>query len=505
LHPTSLPGRFGIGSLGPSARSFVDFLARAGQGLWQVLPLGPTGYGDSPYQCFSAFAGNPLLIDPEELVSEGLLEGRDLSGAPSFPEDRVDFEALIAFKNGLLGRAFQTFASGRATGLRRSFEAFCREASPWLDDFGLFTALKESNGDRPWNTWEKAVARRDPGALEGARQRFGAEVESHKFRQFLFFRQWQALRSHCRSKGIRVMGDVPIFVAHDSADVWAHPELFRLRADGTPSHVAGVPPDYFSATGQLWGNPLYRWDALERTGFAWWVERLRATLGLFDLVRLDHFRGFEANWEVPGGDPTAERGRWAKVPGAKLLETVRAALGDLPMVAENLGYITPEVEALREQFRLPGMAILQFAWGPSGAGFRPHNYARDLVVYTGTHDNDTTVGWWTAPSGGGSTRTAAAVEAERELCRRYLATDGRAIHWDFIRAVLSSVADTAIVPMQDVLGLGSEARMNLPGRAHGNWRWRVSADALSPALAGRLKDLTVLYGRTPPAAPAPPR
>jgi 4-alpha-glucanotransferase len=506
LHPTSLPGRFGIGEIGAEARRFVDFLAGTHQGIWQVLPLGPTGYGDSPYQCFSAFAGNPLLIDLAELAEEGLLGKGDLARAPLFPEDQVEYGAVMAFKEPVLEKAFECFDKRGSPKNRQAFERFCHEQATWLEDFSLFMALKAAHGGSAWPRWEAGAARREPGAVARWRKEAAHAVASQKFRQYLFFRQWADLREYCHKRGVRIMGDVPIFVAHDSADVWAHSEFFKLAADGSPAFVAGVPPDYFSATGQLWGNPLYRWDVLERSGYAWWVERLRSTLALVDVVRLDHFRGFEASWEIPGGDATAERGRWVKGPGAKLLETLRDALGGLSIVAENLGFITPEVESLRQQFQLPGMAILQFAFGagPHEAGFRPHNYSRNLAAYTGTHDNDTTVGWWTSTGEGDSTRTKEEIKRERDFCSRYLASDGTEIHWDFIRAIISSVADTAIVPLQDVLGLGTKARMNLPGRPSGNWRWRFTGTALTPAISDRLSELTVLYGRaTPEAAETP--
>jgi 4-alpha-glucanotransferase len=498
LHPTSLPGGYGIGELGPEARSFAEFLHSTGQTLWQVLPLGPTGYGDSPYQCFSAFAGNPLLISLEGLVADGLLRARDLDDAPTLPADAVDFGAVIAWKRPLIRRAFERFGRKASSAEVDLFEEFRRSHAGWLDDFALFMALKESHGGAPWHAWEADLATRQPVALEAARERLAGEVRLVEFAQHLFFRQWTALRAYCRERGIRIVGDIPIFVAHDSADVWAHPELFHLAADGTPAFVAGVPPDYFSATGQLWGNPLYRWDVLARSGYSWWIERFRATLGLVDVVRLDHFRGFEAYWEVPAGHETAEHGRWVAGPGAELFEAVQQALGPLPIIAENLGVITPEVEALRERFSWPGMAILQFAFGSDDASdsFKPHNYPRNRVAYTGTHDNDTTVGWWAAGVGD-TTRTPAAVEAERSLCRRYLGTAGAEIHWDLVRLLLMSVADTVIVPLQDVLGIGSEGRMNLPGRATGNWRWRFRSEDLTPEIGDRLAEMTRLYGRFP--------
>jgi len=498
LHPTSLPGPFGIGEIGDEARRFADFLRATRQGLWQVLPLGPTGYGDSPYQCFSAFAGNPLLVSLDRLVKEGLLTASDLKKAPAFPIDRVDYGAVMKFKRPLLEKAFERFEKKAAGAQRDDFETFRRGQAEWLDDFALFMALKEGHEGASWHTWDEALVTRQPEALARAREEHAHEVRSLEFSQHLFFRQWEDLRRYCHSLGIRIVGDVPIFVAHDSSDVWAHPELFSLAADGRPAIVAGVPPDYFSATGQLWGNPLYRWDVLAKTGYRWWIQRFRAILGQVDRVRLDHFRGFEAYWEVSGEEPDAMNGRWVPGPGAALFEALQAALGPLPVIAENLGVITPEVEALREAFGWPGMAILQFAFGSDDAAddFKPHNYPRNRVVYTGSHDNDTTVGWWTAGVGD-TTRKHEEVEAERTFCKKYLGIEGHEIHWDFIRVVLSSVADTAIIPLQDVLGLGSEARMNLPGRPDGNWRWRFETAALTDGVRERLREMTEMYGRAP--------
>ena len=499
LHPTSLPGRFGIGELGPEAHRFADFLADAGQRLWQVLPLGPTGYGDSPYQCFSAFAGNPLLVSLEALVEDGWLAAADLESAPAFPQDTVDYDAVAAFKLPLLDRAFHRFEAEAEPADREAFDSFREANASWLDDYALYMAVKEAHSGVEWTEWDAAIARRRPEALARWREERADVVRAREFGQYLFFLQWKRLKDHCRERDVAIMGDIPIFVARDSADVWSHPELFQLEADGSPSFVAGVPPDYFSATGQLWGNPLYDWDEMARTGYAWWIERFRAALGLVDLVRLDHFRGFEAHWEIPAGEETAVNGRWVKGPGAGLFEALREALGDLPIVAENLGVITPEVEALRERFGFPGMAILQFAFGrdPEAAQFQPHNYPPNRVVYTGTHDNDTTVGWWTSSGQGDSTRSGDEVREERERALAYLDAEGREIHWAFIRAAVSSVADTAIVPLQDVLGLGSEARMNLPGRAHGNWRWRFTGESLTQEIRDRLRRLAELYGRTP--------
>jgi len=498
LHPTSLPGPHGIGELGPAALAFLDFLHETGQRLWQVLPLGPTGYGDSPYQCFSAFAGNPMLVSLDRLRDEGLLTDAELRGHPRFEEREVDFGRVIEWKRPLLEKACAAFEAGADGSRREAFQAFVSTHAAWLPDFALFTALQRANGGAAWNTWERSLVVRDSQALERARRGLARECREVEFAQWLFFEQWAAVRRAAHERGIRLMGDVPIFVAHDSADVWAHPELFHLGRDGRPSLQAGVPPDYFSATGQLWGNPLYRWDALERSGYAWWVERLRAVFELVDLVRLDHFRGFEAYWEVAGDATTAVHGRWVKGPGASLFEALRAALGELPVVAEDLGVITPEVEALRDALGLPGMAILQFAFGSDAHAntFLPHNYTKHKVVYTGTHDNDTVVGWWNAGVGD-STRTAADVERERERALAYVGGDGSEIHWDFVRTLLVSVADTAIVPLQDVLGTGAEGRMNLPGRGHGNWRWRFVAGELTPELRRRLRAVTEGSGRCP--------
>ncbi len=484
LHPTSLPGPFGIGDLGPAAYAWVDTLVRAGQKWWQVLPLGPTGYGDSPYQCFSAFAGNPYLVSPESLVQDGLISASDLADL-RFPEDRVDFGPVIQFKVSLLQRAWERFRAGAAAALKPELETFRDESAAWLDDFALFMALKDEHGGASWLTWEAPLVQREPAALDAARARLADGVRQHEFRQFLFFKAWRALKAHANTQGVRLIGDIPIFVSSDSADVWAHPEIFQLDANRQPVAVAGVPPDYFSKTGQLWGNPLYDWDALKANGYDWWVQRFQATLQQVDLVRLDHFRGFEAYWRIPAGMPTAEVGEWTPGPGAEFLTSIQDVLGGLPLIAEDLGVITPAVEALRDGFHLPGMKILQFAFGGATEDrFLPHTYEHNCVVYTGTHDNDTALGWY-----------AAAVEAERDLFRRYVARDGSDVSWDFIRLAWSSVADLAMAPLQDVLSLGTEARMNLPGRPSGNWAWRFRAGAVTPALVARLADLTELYAR----------
>ncbi len=498
LHPTSLPGRFGIGDLGPSAFEFIDLLASAGQRLWQVLPLGPTGYGDSPYQCFSAFAGNTLLISLERLLEDRLLAEDEVFDQHVFRPGHVDFPAVIAHRRALWPRVLSRFEAAGRTPMATRFDGFCSAHARWLDDFALFMAVKEAHGQAPWTAWEPDIAQRDPSAVVRWSARCARESRMHKLTQFLFFEQWQRLRDACHARSIEIMGDLPIFVAHDSADVWAGREFFRLDSDGQPSVLTGVPPDYFSATGQLWGTPHYRWDVLRQTGYAWWIERFRALLALVDRVRIDHFRGFEASWEVPRDSTTAIRGEWVKGPGVSLFEAVQAALETerLPFVAENLGVITPEVEGLRERLRLPGMAILQFAFGsdPQAPDFRPHNYPRDLVVYTGTHDNDTTMGWWTGGVGH-STRSDTERENEREHARRYLDLAEREVHWEFIRAVLASVAHTAIVPVQDLLGLGSDARMNRPGTDTGNWRWRLVPGQLNRETARKLAAMTETYDR----------
>ena len=496
LHPTSLPGRFGIGDFGIEALRFVEFLSAASQRIWQVLPLGPTGYGDSPYQCFSAFAGNPLLVSLDTLASEGLLDAGDLDGAPSFPADEVDYSAVMAFKLPMLDKAFRTFDAGANAAQRAGFDAYRRAEERWLADYALFSVVKEAHGGGSWTDWPEDIRSRRPEAIARWRSENETAIRSREFWQYLFDAQWRTVKEAANARGVRVMGDIPIFVAHDSADVWARPDLFQLKEDGRPAFVAGVPPDYFSATGQLWGNPLYRWDRMEAEGFAWWIDRFRSTLKMVDVVRVDHFRGFEAYWQIPGDAKTAVTGEWVKAPGGRLFEKVQEELGALPVVAENLGLITPEVEALRERFGFPGMAILQFAFGndPRGSTFIPHNYDRELVAYTGTHDNDTTVGWWDSGVGN-TTRSAADVEKERAYALDYLRSDGTDVHWDFLRVLIASVADVAIVPLQDVLGLGTEARMNLPGRPGGNWRWRFGADALTPEITERLRRLTDIYGR----------
>ena len=482
MHPTSLPGGQGIGDLGPGAHRFIDLLASADITLWQMLPLGPTGYGNSPYQCFSSFAGNPLLIH---------IAGEHASGH----RNHVDYPEVIAYKKGLLRSATEAFIPDAG------YQAWVQSQEWWLEDFALFMALKDAHDGVAWTDWDKGAALRDPAALAEWRARLASEIEHHRRVQALFFIQFGELKAAARMAGVSLMGDVPIYVAHDSADVWANRELFQLDDAGHLIVQAGVPPDYFSATGQLWGNPIYRWDTMRAQDYAWWIRRMQSAFALFDVVRIDHFRGFESFWEVPAGETTAVNGHWVKGPGAPFFEAVTQALGPLPIVAENLGVITPAVEALRHQFAYPGMAILQFAFGTDDQAnsFLPHNYARDLVVYTGTHDNDTTMGWWDSTGEADSTRTPEDVAKEKDHALDYLGVDGTEMHWTLIRTALASIADTAIIPMQDLLGLGSESRMNLPGRESGNWSFRFSWDQITSSMLERLKNMVELYGRGPKA------
>jgi 4-alpha-glucanotransferase len=496
LHPTSLPGPHGSGDLGDGARRFVDFLASAAQRWWQMLPVGPPGYGESPYSAESSFAGNPMLVSLEALARAGWLDPASVAPKTPLRSDRMEFPVTEAHRTQHLRAAFSGFVARKSD--EPGFRSFCEHRAGWLDDFALFRALKRAHGGVQWTRWEAGVRQREPRALEAARLRLAGEVAFEKFVQYAFDLQWQAMRSHAAAQGVGLIGDVPIFVAHDSADVWQNPADFFLDANGEPTFVAGVPPDYFSATGQRWGNPLYRWRRMRKSDYRWWVERMRVTLRRFDAVRLDHFIGFTRYWRIPASEPTAIRGQWIKGPGAGFFDAVRAALGDLPLIAEDLGEATAAVYALRDRYGLPGIKILQFAFGddPSAPSFLPHNYPRRAVVYTGTHDNDTTAGWFHAAGGEGSTRTSAQAQMERETTMRYLATRGEEIHWDMIRAALASVARLALFPMQDLLGLGSEARMNLPGTGTGNWTWRLEEGALTDALASRLAGLTRTYGRS---------
>ena len=491
LHPTSLPGPYGVGDFGPAARAWVDTLAAAGQTWWQLLPLTPPGEGDSPYQAFSAFAANPVLISPDDLIADGLLEASDIAGEP-FGPGRVDYPHVNRFKATRLHRAWERFRVGAAAQLKATYTTFRKKQAAWLDDFALFMALKESRPGVPWTDWPEELVQRDPAALKRAADTLAEAVDRVRFTQFLVFRQLAALRHYARERGVKLMGDLPIFISAESADVWAHPEYFELDARRCPRVVAGVPPDFFCTTGQRWGNPHYNWKAMRRDGFAWWVARLTATLAEVDFVRLDHFRGFEAYWEVPASCPTAEVGRWVKAPGAALFTALRTALGGLPLLAEDLGEITPEVDDLRLGFGLPGMRILQFAFGGAVEDrFLPHGYERNCAVYTGTHDNDTTAGWY-----------AGLTPAELAALRRYVPGVDRDPVGELLRVAWASVADFAIAPLQDVLGLGTEARMNLPGTETGNWSWRFTADMLDPDRLERLAELTATYGRRPTPATA---
>lgn len=487
LHPTCFPSQFGIGDLGKEAYRFIDFLQESGQRYWQVLPLGPTGYGNSPYMSYSAMAGNPMLISPEKLRDEGLLQEEDFANLPLFPVEKVDYQQVIASKIPLLKKSCANFKAHATPEQERAFADFCQTKAYWLDDYALFMALKDAQESPNWYTWEPEIARRKPEAMDAARLLLGGAIFYHKFTQYEFFRQWSELKQYANERSIYIIGDIPIYVAHDSADVWAHPEIFCLdKQTGEAKLMAGVPPDYFSSTGQLWGNPVYDWETLQKQDFNWWVQRFEAMLDYVDIIRIDHFRGFEAFWAVPKGEKTAINGKWIKAPGEQLFETIKRKLGKLPVLAEDLGTITPEVEALRDKFEFPGMKVLQFAFGSDANNpYLPFNYQRNAVVYTGTHDNDTTVGWFHQAS-----------DWEKQNLLLYLGSfspDG--IHWDFIRLALSSVANLAIIPLQDLLGLGTEARMNFPSKAEGNWEWRYKAQALSEELAKKLKTLTTLYGR----------
>jgi 4-alpha-glucanotransferase len=491
LHPTSLPGPFGVGDFGPTAHRWVETLAAMKQTWWQILPLGPTGAGDSPYQSFSAFAGSITLLSPELLARDGLVDPSFWAGS-RFPDDRVDYEHVIPFKAALVGEAWANFRAGRAAALRGPFDEYRVREAAWLDDYALFTAIREWLGGRALPDWPKELLRREPSALAAARKELDQAVGLHQFGQFLFDRQWHALREFANERGIKIMGDAPIFVAPDSSDVWDHSDQFLLDADRKPLVVAGVPPDYFSADGQHWGNPIYDWGRMEATGYSWWIARMKRQLCQVDLIRLDHFRGFAKAWHIPAAEKTARKGNWIDGPGIKLFERLRAELGGLPILAEDLGLITPDVIALRDQLELPGMRVLQFALsGPDNLHW-PHNFVVNSACYTGTHDNETTQGWYANLS-------------ERD--KHYLGlTLGRYVGdaaWDLIRLAWSSVAMIAVAPLQDVLGLGNEARMNKPGVATGNWRWRFRADQFRSELISKLAEFTTLYNRAPKMATQP--
>jgi 4-alpha-glucanotransferase len=490
LHPTSLPGRYGMGDLGVEAYQFVDWLYNASQTYWQVLPLGPTSYGDSPYQCLSAFAGNANMISFEWLLRKGWLNDSDLADLPNFPTDTVDFGGVIEYHNRILDVSYQRFMSAADDEQKQAFDDWCAAQSGWLDDYTLFIALKNENGGKAWVEWEnEGESLHKAEALTSARQRLVDALALYRYRQWVFYRQWGELKTYANQRGIQIVGDIPIFVAHDSADVWANREYFYLDEKGYPTVIAGVPPDYFSETGQRWGNPLYKWDKLKADNYRWWVDRVRASLALVDLVRIDHFRGFEDYWEIPADEETAINGVWRKGPNIEFFNVLADELGDLPIIAEDLGQITEAVEKLRDSLNLPGMKILQFAWDDPDNDFLPHNYSTsNCIVYTGTHDNNTTVGWWNGEASEGSKR----------YFSEYVGHEITEPHWDLIRLGMMSVGHTIITPLQDILGLDTDARMNMPGREQRNWGWRFSGDVLQQEnLRERLKHLTHVYGRHP--------
>ncbi|MGD1917439.1 MAG: 4-alpha-glucanotransferase [Pleurocapsa sp.] len=490
LHPTSLPSRFGIGDLGDRAYKFVDFLANSDQQIWQILPIGPTGYGNSPYLSYSALAGNPLLISPEVLHGQELLTTDELNSIPDFSLDEVDFDRVIASKIPLLRIASDRFKAQTSEVVDGEFKRFCDRQNDWLSDYALFMSLKQAHNGSSWHQWESDIAYREPGAMAKAAAELADEIFFHKFVQYQFFCQWKNLKHYANQKGIKIFGDIPIYVAHDSVDVWAHKNIFCLdEKTGEASLMAGVPPDYFSATGQLWGNPVFDWKELEKTDFKWWIRRVEGILEYVDIIRIDHFRGFQAYWAVPQGETTAMKGTWLDAPGDKFFQLLEKQLGKLPIVAEDLGVITPEVEALRDKFEFPGMKILQFAFDDDRAnGFLPFNYTnRNCLVYTGTHDNNTSVGWFYERSPEAQARV---VDYLGCLC-----DDG--IHWALIRLALGSVGNTVVLPFQDVLGVGTDAKMNTPSQPTGNWAWRCREEAFNNELSTRLRYLTYLYGRTP--------
>jgi 4-alpha-glucanotransferase len=491
LHPTSLPGKFGIGDLGNEAYKFVDFLKEAGQTLWQVFPLGPTGYGDSPYQCFSAFAGNPLLVSPEKLMEDGFLSVEELNDPPSFDPKKIDYGNVIDYKKSILKKAYHNFEIS-SNGLENEFEKFCKSNKEWLDDFSLFMACKDYHNGDVWSSWEKGLVHREKKALNEWEKKLHDDIQYQKFVQFNFFRQWNAIRKYANQNGIKIIGDMPIFIAYDSSDLWSNKELFTVDEEGKLTFVAGVPPDYFSATGQLWGNPLYKWDVMEKDDFIWWRKRFASLFQLVDIVRIDHFRGFEAYWKIPGGEKTAQKGKWIKAPGEKLFKSLKKHFGDLPILAEDLGVITPPVEALRDQFGFPGMKVLQFAFGTKmETKFLPHNYIPNCVVYTGTHDNDTTRAYFEKEK---LNKGKNDIYEHAQIYLNYFDND---ILKELIRVAYASAADIVIIPMQDILNLGTEARMNFPSTTGGNWTWRFTRDQISENLTKHYFGLTQLYERPP--------
>lgn len=495
LHPISLPGGDGCGDLGPEAFRFVDFLSRSRQSWWQMLPMTPPALS-SPYHALSAFAGNPLFVSLEGLKEEGLLTSQEIPPTSSIEEGRVNYGEAKRHKERCLKSAFIRFKQNRRK--PESFEAFCEENRTWLENYALFCGLKELHKGASWSKWEWDLRTRDPKALERAKKRVQGSIDYHEFVQYEFFRQWRHLKEYCLQKGIALLGDIPIFVAHDSADVWSLQEFFWLDPEGNPSVVAGVPPDYFARTGQRWGNPLYRWDRMRESGYDWWIKRFRAIFEQFDAARLDHFIGFHRVWEIPAEEQTALHGRWVEGPGENFFEKVFQTLGPLELVAEDLGLVTPEVKTLRDRFNFPGLRVLQFAFGGEGKKNEhlPHHYPKRCVVYTGTHDNDTVVGWFNDSGSGASRRSKREIQKEKEFALHYLKSNGPSeIHWELIRLAMESVADIAIFPIQDILGLGREARMNLPGTVAGNWEWRLKKGGLNDSLAKRLRELTEKSGR----------
>lgn len=487
LHPTSLPSKYGIGELGDEAFKFVDFLINSGQKLWQIFPLGPTGYGDSPYQCFSAFAGNPLLISLSELKKIGLLSSEDLNHGEDFDSAKIDYGRVLNFKMELLKKAYENFKAKDDFLLNNKFKRFCNENTEWLDDYSLFRAVKTHFGDKCWCDWDdKEIILREEEAIERYSEMLADSVKFRKFIQFTFFQQWSAIKSYANGNGIKIVGDIPIFISYDSSDAWANPELFLFDEDRKPVKVAGVPPDYFSETGQLWGNPIYNWDAMKKTKFSWWIERIKANLVTADIIRVDHFRGFAQYWGVDAHEETAINGKWYDSPGQELFDAIREELGRLPIIAEDLGLITQDVIELRDHFELPGMKILQFGFDESlDSEHIPHKTIKNSVIYTGTHDNDTIKGWYDTIN-----------DKEKEIVNDYLRIrNAKNISWEFIQAAFSSVADIAIVPLQDVLSVGSEGRMNTPGLASGNWQWRYESEYLTDDIIVNLEKLTKLYSR----------
>lgn len=487
FHPTSLPGKYGIGTLGKEAYAFIDFLKKSRQKLWQIFPLGPTGYGDSPYQSFSSFAGNPYLIDFDLLIEAHLLSEEDLRDVFfGDNEEYIDYGAIYNQKYPLLRKAYENFKSSDNHEMRENLEHFKRENASWLNDYSLYISLKNHFNGLPWNEWAHDIKNREHGAMEHYKNELADDIEYHNFIQFLFFKQWGDVKRYANENGIKIIGDIPIFVAADSSDAWANPEIFLFDEERKPVKVAGVPPDYFSATGQLWGNPLYNWQKLKETNYSWWVERVRANLSTCDIIRIDHFRGFEAYWAVPYGDDTAINGQWEPGPGIDLFNAIKSQLGELPIIAEDLGLMTQGVIDLREATGFPGMKILGFAFDSGEENdYLPHTYTKNCVVYTGTHDNDTLIGWFQK-----------AKEEDRQFARDYLnSRSDDEIHWDAIRGAWSSVANMAISPVQDFLGLGSEARINTPGVAAGNWQWRLGHGVLTDELAERIAKLTRVYSR----------